>query len=285
MSADILLCTDLDRTLLPNGPQPESPRARPLLHALAQRRGVLLAYVTGRHLELLQEAIRDYRLPLPQFAIGDVGTTLYTVREGHWQAWDAWTREIAADWNGLGHDALAGALAQATRELTLQEPEKQNLFKLSYYAPEDADRDALLAPMRERLQSCRVHANLVWSVDEVNHLGLLDVLPARASKLHAIRFLMEQRHIGRHRMVFAGDSGNDLEVLTSGLQAVLVANAREQVRREAVAGVQAAGCEECLYLARGDWMGMNGNYCAGVLEGLVHFIPECAEWLQAQASA
>ena len=30
MSAHLLLCTDLDRTLLPNGEQPESPPARAL---------------------------------------------------------------------------------------------------------------------------------------------------------------------------------------------------------------------------------------------------------------
>ncbi|MCI5126782.1 MAG: haloacid dehalogenase, partial [Candidatus Electrothrix sp. AR5] len=32
----LLVCTDLDRTLLPNGPQPESPGARPAFAALAE---------------------------------------------------------------------------------------------------------------------------------------------------------------------------------------------------------------------------------------------------------
>ena len=35
MSACLLLCTDLDRTLLPNGEQPESPQARTLFARLA----------------------------------------------------------------------------------------------------------------------------------------------------------------------------------------------------------------------------------------------------------
>ena len=34
---NILLCSDLDRTLIPNGTQPESPQARPLLRSLAAR--------------------------------------------------------------------------------------------------------------------------------------------------------------------------------------------------------------------------------------------------------
>jgi hypothetical protein len=29
-----------------------------------------------------------------------------------------------------------------------------------------------------------------------------------------------------------------------------------------------------LYLPRGNFWGLNGNYASGVLEGLVHFIPE-----------
>jgi hypothetical protein len=33
----------------------------------------------------------------------------------------------------------------------------------------------------------------------------------------------------------------------------------------------------CLYLPQGNFFGMNGNYAAGVLEGLVHFIPETRE--------
>lgn len=53
----VLLCGDLDRTVQPNGAQPESPQARPLLHTLA--------YVSGHHLALLLAAIRDYKLPVP----------------------------------------------------------------------------------------------------------------------------------------------------------------------------------------------------------------------------
>ncbi|HKJ77267.1 MAG TPA: HAD family hydrolase, partial [Gammaproteobacteria bacterium] len=59
----LLLCTDLDRTVLPNGFQEESPQARPLLRTLARRPEVTLAYVSGRDLSLLQDAIRDYGLP------------------------------------------------------------------------------------------------------------------------------------------------------------------------------------------------------------------------------
>ena len=40
----LLLCTDLDRTLIPNGAQPESPGARQRFAALVAHDDILLAY-------------------------------------------------------------------------------------------------------------------------------------------------------------------------------------------------------------------------------------------------
>jgi hypothetical protein len=117
-------------------------------------------------------------------------------------------------------------------------------------------------------------------VDEQRDVGLLDVLPERASKLHAIRYLMDRHGYSKRRVVFCGDSGNDLNVLTSDLQAVLVKNASEKVRREARESVIAKGRPETLYLAEGNFLGMNGNYAAGVLEGLAYFIPAARTWIE-----
>jgi hypothetical protein len=102
----------------------------------------------------------------------------------------------------------------------------------------------------------------------------LDIVPACANKLHAIQFIMQQEQFSGERTVFAGDSGNDIDVLTSGLQAILVKNANENVRKEAIDLLSAKPITNSLYLPKGDFYGMNGNYAAGVLEGLVHFIPE-----------
>lgn len=282
-STRVLLCSDLDRTLLPNGPQPESPMARLLLRALAQRPEITLAYVSGRHRALVQNAIREYALPVPDYVVGDVGTTIYRVAGEDWQAWAEWEQEIAPDWRGQTRERLAELLA-GIPALRPQEPEKQNTFKLSYYAPPDTDRDTLFTAVRTRLAPHRIRASLIWSIDEVENLGLFDVLPARATKLHGVQFLIRHGGFEEESTVFAGDSGNDLPVLASGLHAVLVRNAREDVREEAIRLSAAAGCRRCLYLARGDFLGMNGNYAAGVLEGLAHFIPQAVEWLtQAQA--
>lgn len=278
MTHDILLCSDLDRTLLPNGPQPESPQARPLLRQLAARPELTLAYVSGRHRALLEQAIAEYDLPLPDYAIGDVGTTIYEIKAGGWRAWDDWYDEIAPDWRGKTREELQ-KLFVGIEVLRLQEPEKQNVFKLSYYAPADTGRDELLTRLRQRLGSAGIRASLIWSIDEAADTGLLDILPQHATKLNAIEFLMQYKGFAHERTVFAGDSGNDLPALTSGLQAVLVKNARDEVRDEALQRVQAGSYSDRLYLAQGGLFGMNGNYAAGVLEGLVHFLPQTRDWL------
>jgi hypothetical protein len=80
--------------------------------------------------------------------------------------------------------------------------------------------------------------------------------------------------------MFAGDSGNDLPVLASNIPSVLVANATGEVREDAVARARNAGNGEFLYLAKGGFLGMNGNYSAGILEGVFHFQPGLADWIE-----
>jgi len=160
--------------------------------------------------------------------------------------------------------------------LRMQEAAKQGACKLSYYAPALANPAELLRRVRERLAASGVRINLVWSVDETTATGLLDVLPACASKLHALEFLRLRLGIPLNRTVFAGDSGNDMEVLVSGILSVLVANAQASVKAEALARADAP----TLYLASGGLLGMNGNYSAGIVEGVVHFIPATRAWLE-----
>ncbi|MGE5155635.1 MAG: HAD-IIB family hydrolase [Bdellovibrio bacteriovorus] len=269
----LLLCTDLDRTLIPNGREPESPGARERFRRFVTDQGVTLAYVSGRHRALVEQAIRDYALPLPDYVIGDVGTSLYRVREGSWSRVSDWEEIIGADWAGLDRGTLA-ACFEDLPGLRLQEPEKQNRFKLSYYAPADLQPAPLLGRMRERLATTQARASLVWSVDEAAGVGLLDVLPEGATKYHAVVFLMGLTGHDESSTLFAGDSGNDLEVLASRIPSVLVANGHPAVRSQAQQLAEERGCADRLYQAVGGWGGMNGNYSAGILEGVAHFHPE-----------
>jgi hypothetical protein len=280
MSEQYLICTDLDRTLIPNGPQPEPAGARRLFAALTARPEVTLAYVSGRHRALIEDAIVNYRLPTPDFVIGDVGTTLYRVgQELAWTQLDDWEDQIARDWSGHTHGELR-ALLRDIPVLRLQERSKQSRLKLSFYLPLYQEIDELAAIIRARLEPLGVRTRLVWSVDDVADIGLLDVLPASASKLHAIEALALAQGCTPDQTVFCGDSGNDLDVLVSRIPAVLVANSRTDVQELALELAAEAGNLPRLYIAQGGFLGMSGNYAGGMLEGIAHFHPRIGEWLQ-----
>lgn len=259
----LLLATDLDRTVLPNGEQSEPQDARKHFATLASNADICLVYISGRGENLLRDAISEFSLPLPSYAIGDVGTTIFVTHDSSWKPLQEWQETIAQDWQGKTHADLS-ALFTDISELTVQEEQKQNTFKLSYYAPEDTDRDALIAKMRDILDREHIQASLIWSIDEQEHTGLMDVLPERATKLHALQFLQKFLGFSDERTVFSGDSGNDMPALIHAPHAVLVANARDDVKEEAKASARN------LYIA-------NENYSAGVLEGVAHFFPETAD--------
>jgi len=264
----ILICTDLDRTLIPNGQQPESRNARPCFSQLVSHQDISLAYVSGRHLALIEEAIETYQLPIPDFIIADVGSTIYQHTAGQWQQWQAWDHEIAHDWQGQSHESLQ-ALLTSYPDLKLQEQEKQNTHKLSYYLPLHLNHLGIISDIQRFLEQEKIQANLIWSIDELQQIGLLDILPISANKLHAINFLMAQNSFDKRHTIFAGDSGNDLDVLLSPVQSVLVANADQEVR----SAVKNASPDN-LFIAKGDFLNMNGNYSAGILEGIAHYRPE-----------
>lgn len=278
----ILLCTDLDRTLIPNGTPIESLGARKYFAQLTARDEITLVYVSGRDKGLITKAIQEYGLPWPHYAIGDVGATMYMLasntRLQDTPPWPAWSEEIAPSWAGHTHYDLK-QLFNDLEGLQLQEDSKQNTYKLSYNVPLGANRIRLLRILRKRLEDVGVKTNLIWSVDEHEQTYLLDILPARAGKYHAIDFLRRHLDFSIKNTLFAGDSGNDLEVLVSPIHAVLVANSTKKIQTQARRLAKQKHRLDALYLAKGGFMGMNGNYSAGILEGIAHYLPQTRVWM------
>ena len=278
----LLICTDLDRTLIPNGTADESPTARELFQQLVSRPDVSLAYVTGRDLESIQQAIAEYSLPAPNYAIADVGASIFTHADGEWTRIEDWdsqsanfcTKDRWSELDGLFDDLDC---------LELQEPSKQGLYKLSYYVPGEVNSTTLMVKLKTRLKWEEVQAKVIWSTDEHQKLGLVDILPANADKCLALEFLIDRYKFNRDRTLFAGVSANDTAVMASAIPAVLVANAGAEVKQLAYRRARESRNLEALYIARGASLGMNGNYGAGILEGVIHFFPEACTWISPQA--
>ena len=274
MSDQLLLCTDLDRTLIPNGAAPESPQARAYFRQFVAQPQVTLAYVTGRHLALIDEAILEYQLPRPQFAIADVGSSIYTWQNSQWHRWQSWDDHLATDWPKQGAIAIHHYLENHPA-LQLQESARQSHYKLSYYVDLQADHQQLLIEIKTLLKQHHFTAHLIWSIDEEKQVGLVDILPSQANKYQAISFLMAAQNFSLTQTIFAGDSGNDEAVLSSPIPAVLVANAPQALKQK----LQKTCNQASLYFAQGKFSDMNGNYSAGILEGIFHFFPEYQQWL------
>lgn len=275
----LLLCTDMDRTVIPNGDQVEHVNAREQFKAFCALPEVTLAYVTGRHSMLVTDAIEEYDLPEPDFAITDVGTQIHRIVDGQWQLQQNWEHEIARAWDINNHQKLRRVLSHI-KSLQLQEASKQNAFKLSYYLPLTEDKELLIARVEKNFNEIGVSASLIWSVDEPNNIGLLDILPPNATKLHAIEFLQQVLGYQHNEVIFAGDSGNDLPVLCSQIPSVLVSNASDEIKEIAEKQIELNGYQGALYVAKDGVLNMNGNYSAGVLQGIWHYAEHFRKYLE-----
>lgn len=273
MTNRLFLCTDMDRTIIPNGRHPEHPEARSQFRQLCSLPEIILTYVTGRHLQLMVEAIGRYNLPEPAYAITDVGTKIYQKINNNWIELLLWQEQIAKDWRGKTHSQLQRELS-GLAELKLQERSKQNDYKLSYYLPLNADHGKILQQVDQLLIRLGVAASLILSIDEPEKVGLLDILPQNATKLHAIEFLQRYLDVSLEETIFCGDSGNDLPVLGSKIRSILVANAEKDIKKQALELAEKNLCKESLYLADHASTALGGNYSAGVLQGIAFYAPE-----------
>ena len=275
----VTLATDLDRTLFPNGKQPDDG-TMPVFRRFVEEHKIPLVFATGRHLRQIEDGITRYGAPAPDYAIAEVGTRFYR-REGGKLTEDAdFVRHIAD--HTRGWDVTAFRQALASLPLRPQPEEHQNRFKLSYFL-DDLDRAGeVRQEAAERLGALTPDANIVWSIDETENQGLLDVLPRRANKMEALEYLRHRLNLRKQTIVYCGDSGNDLLPLTHGYRAVLVANAIDDVRAEVEKVAREKGLLDRTYFAAGDpGRRLSGHYVSGILEGLLHFGILCKEeWVR-----
>jgi sucrose-6F-phosphate phosphohydrolase len=262
-----ILATDLDRTLLPNGSWPPDPEAIPLFNELTRRNDVLLVYVTGRNLELTEAAIAEFGVRYPDVLCGDVGSTIRKHRDGKWhfdEGWEALVHRASPRWNAT---AVRAAVADIDG-LREQEREHLNQFKQSYYV-DHRRKEEILQAVEDRVRG-RFDEAIVYSWDSLDGKGLLDFLPASATKQTALEYVAAEYGQPLEEVVFCGDSGNDIFPLTAGFSGVLVKNADEQL----VAQVRQAMRDNPAlhaYFAQGDFRGLSGYYTSGVIEGAYHY--------------
>jgi sucrose-6F-phosphate phosphohydrolase len=262
-----ILATDLDRTLLPNGTWDCDASAISLFNELTERHNTLVVYVTGRNLNLTENAIQQYGVRYPHFLCGDVGTTIRKYENDRWhndEGWVAHVKRSSPRWDAGGiKEAVANV--DGMRE---QEDEHQNQFKQSYYVEHDK-KDAVLQQV-DVLVKDKFDEVIVYSFDSQDGKGLLDFLPNSATKQTALEYVAEAKGVPIEEVVFCGDSGNDIFPLTAGFRGVLVRNADDQLVKKVKEAMERTPTLQA-YFAKGGFMGLSGYYTSGVIEGAYHY--------------
>jgi sucrose-phosphate synthase len=201
---------------------------------------------TGRSLDSTLRELRQWDIPIPDIIITSVGSEIYYTHQGRHMVQDhSWEKHIDYRWK-----------PEAIREqfkdipgLRLRGKQEQGIYKISYYVnPSVAPK---ITELKQILRTHDLHANIIFS-NKVN----LDILPIRADKGQALRFLSLKWGIPLERVFVAGDSGNDIGMLQGETLAVVVANHSAELDK--LRG------KPLIYFAEAE-------YARGVLEGLQHY--------------
>jgi len=276
----MLLVCDLDRTLIPNGKESEDDTLKNFYNKIKDIKNTTLVYASGRNLNLLKKGKAKYKLELPEYFLGSVGTEVYLLKKNFFGLkklipdpdWDNYVKNENPNWN---RESLVETVSVMTNNnFYLQEESVQNKFKVSYYLNKETSKnefeynefkDRILKEIQEKLDDLNLKAELIYSFDQKKSIGLVDILAKKASKLSALEFLIKKLNYNREDVIYAGDSGNDLLPLTAGINAILVNNARPEIKQKALEIVKEKGSEDRLFIS-------TKNYSAGVIEGVNYFL-------------
>lgn len=249
LSSPDILATDLDGTLIPLEGNKRNRSDLKVLTRELEAAHVTLVFVTGRHYELALRAIDENQLPEPHWLITDVGTSIRKCDAARqYVPVPEYAAELRNIISRFQREQVEQHLGRITN-LQLQEPEKQSEFKVSYYVDRTRLTNAV-EQIRSVIRDYELPWSLISSVDPFTNDGLIDLLPAGVSKAFALKWFARHVSIATERLVFAGDSGNDLAVFAGGYRGIVVGNAHPDVASEAMRTHIQKGWTDRLYLAK-----------------------------------
>jgi sucrose-phosphate synthase len=232
--------TDLDQNLL--GDPAMLPRFVEVLRN--NRKCATFGIATGRRLDSALRVMRKHGIPEPDVLITSGGTAIHY--EPDLTAEIAWTKHIDHRWTP---HVVRRVLAELPG-LHLQPKSHQSRFKISYYY------DPGVAPSVEEINKL-LHKE-EQAVNVVVSFGqYLDILPIRASKGLALRYVADRWGIPLENILVAGGSGADEDMMRGNTLAVLVANRHNEELSHLVD-------LDRIYFAK-------ESFALGILEAIEHF--------------
>jgi sucrose-phosphate synthase len=179
------------------------------------RKKFLFGITTGRRLNSALAVFKKHRIPMPDILITSLGTEIYYAPQ--LIADIAWIYHIDHWWMPGALRRVIGGLPG----LVPQAKSEQSRFKLSYHY--DVDSAPSLEEMRMLLRQQELSANLTLSFGQ-----FFDIIPARASKGNALRYIARQWNIPLERILVTGSSGADEDMLRGNTLGVVVANRHQE---------------------------------------------------------
>jgi len=236
---DRAIVSDLDQNLIGN-----DTALRELVAVLRKNRTrSYFILATGRRLDAALKLMKRHGIPEPDVLITSCGTEIYHAPELVLD--DAWARHIDYHWN---LSRVKKALADVPG-LKRQSKQEQSRFKLSYYIdPAQADLEEIKTLLHQ--QELSVHVQMAFG-------QYLDILPLRASKGTALRYVAEAKGIPLEQVLVAGGSGADEEMMRGNTLAAVVANRHHEELSQLV------DLDGIYFSTR--------SHAAGILEAIDHY--------------
>lgn len=234
--AELAIVSDLDLNLLGDD------EALQKLVALvrAQRKTTKFVIASGRRLDQALKLMRRHGIPEPDALITSSGSEVHYAPKLTPDT--AWTRHIDHHWTPHKVRAILGELPG----LQLQPKQEQSRFKISYYIdPQQIVFEDIKSLLHREEQS--VHVQMAFG-------QFLDILPCRASKGMALRYVADQWQLPLERVFVAGGSGADEDMMRGNTLAAVVANRHHEELSQLVETSH-------IYFAK-------APYAAGILEAL-----------------
>ncbi|CAI2717891.1 HAD-IIB family hydrolase [Nitrospina watsonii] len=235
LSRNKMIVCDIDNTL--TGDTESLQKLLTLIEP--HKKAIAFGVATGRTIDSALEFLKENNVPVPEILITSVGAEIYYGNAGSPDK--GWAMHLRQKWSKEKIKKLLATLPF----LKPQEPETEREFKVSYYME---PKEEYLKEAHDLLTRNGCRYQMIYS-----HQQFLDILPQRASKGKALRYLSYKWEIPLENFLVAGDSGNDEEMMRGDPKGVVVGNYSAEM--------------EILRGKRGVYFSKQ-KYAAGVIDGI-----------------
>ena len=204
---DRAIFSDLDQNLLGN--RDALPELKRVIRE--NRKCFSFGIATGRRLDSALKVIKQYGIPEPDVLITSGGTSIHYAPKLTEDT--AWNLHIEKQWT----PRVVARVLENLPGLIRQPKTEQSRFKISYYI--DPEKAPNMDEINQMLHQEEQSVNTILSFGQ-----FLDVLPIRASKGLALRYVAAQWDIPLDHILVAGGSGADEDMMRGNTLAAVVGN-------------------------------------------------------------